>query len=84
MSDQTSHQALQPSNGDLSGDRRFPSPYEIDPVVAAYMPGVDRTLLRENLKLTHEQRLIKGQSASKMAVELRRAGRAARIRATGS
>jgi hypothetical protein len=30
-----------------------------DPVVEAYMAGVDRTLLRENLKLTPAQRLEK-------------------------
>jgi hypothetical protein len=30
-----------------------------DPVVEAYMEGVDRTLLRENLKLTPAERLGK-------------------------
>jgi hypothetical protein len=30
-----------------------------DPGVEAYMPGVDRTLLRENLKLSPGQRLEK-------------------------
>lgn len=51
-------------------------PYR-DPVIEAYMPGVDRTLLRENLKLTHEQRLQKLISFSAFAAELRRAGRRA-------
>jgi hypothetical protein len=34
-----------------------------DPVVEYYMRKVDRAALRENLKLTHEQRLIKHQRA---------------------
>jgi hypothetical protein len=33
-----------------------------DPVIEAYKKDVDRTLLRENLKLTVEQRLRKAQS----------------------
>ena len=32
-------------------------PLPIDPVIEAYKRDVDRTLLRENLKLTMEQRL---------------------------
>ncbi len=54
-----------------------------DPVVAAYRQHVDLSLLRENLKLTYEQRLRKLQSALAFASELRRAGqqvRAARAR----
>jgi hypothetical protein len=47
-----------------------------DPVVEAYMPGVDRTLLRENLKLSFEQRARKHARALAMVLELRRAGKA--------
>ena len=54
-------------------------PYR-DPVVEVYMPGVDRTLLRENLKLTFEQRARKHHRALEMAQELRRVGRAMRQR----
>jgi hypothetical protein len=36
---------------DVSGDR--------DPVIEAYKAHIDRSLLRENLKLTPEQRLRK-------------------------
>lgn len=46
-----------------------------DPVIEAYMPGVDRTLLRENLKLTYEERARKHQRAVEMVLELRRAGK---------
>ena len=49
-------------------------PYR-DPVVEAYKPGVDRTLLRENLKLTFEQRARKHFGALQAVEELRRAGK---------
>jgi len=49
-----------------------------DPVIAAYMRDVDRTLLRENLKLTPGQRLEKLVRFSLFAAELRRAGQRAR------
>ncbi len=41
-----------------------------DPVVEAYKKDVDRTLLRENLKLTVEQRLLKAQSFHEAIAEL--------------
>lgn len=51
-----------------------------DPVVEAYKADVDRTLLRENLKLTPTERLIKLEKMAELADELRRAGREARER----
>ena len=36
---------------------------ELDPVVEAYKPGVDMTLVRENLRLTPDQRLQQLQAA---------------------
>ena len=42
--------------------------------VCDYMRDVDRTLLRENLKLTPEQRLKKFASFMRFIAELRRAG----------
>jgi len=47
-------------------------------VVAAYLPGVGRTLLRANLKLTFEQRAREHQSVLEMVMELRRAGKVSR------
>jgi hypothetical protein len=44
-----------------------------DPVVAAYKRDVDRTLLRENLKLTPAERLVALQRLVEFADELRRA-----------
>jgi hypothetical protein len=54
-----------------------------DPVIRAYMRDVDRTLLRENLKLTPAQRLEKLVRFSSFAAELRRAGQAARSKGRG-
>lgn len=52
-----------------------------DPVVEAYKKGVDRTLIRENLKLSVEDRFRRAMELQKFADELRRAGREARTRA---
>jgi hypothetical protein len=49
-----------------------------DPVIEAYKKDVDRTLLRENLKLTVEQRIEKFEQFWKYANELQEAGRRAR------
>jgi hypothetical protein len=51
---------------------------ERDPVIEEYKEHVDRTLLRENLKLTVEQRLRNLMELQKLSEELRRAGRKAR------
>ena len=47
--------------------------FEPDPVLEAYKKDIDRTLLRENLKLTPEQRLLKLQSVLRSIRELRHA-----------
>ena len=49
-----------------------------DPVIEAYKKDVDRTLLRENLKLTVEQRILKAQSFHEAIEGWREAGRRAR------
>jgi len=49
-----------------------------DPVVEAYKKGIDRTLIRENLKLSVEERFRKAQELARFADEMRRAGRHAR------
>ena len=46
----------------------------IDPVIEVYKKDVDRTLLRENLKLTVEQRIRKAISFHEAVAELRAAG----------
>lgn len=49
-----------------------------DPVIEAYKQHVDRTLLRENLRLTVEERFRKLMDLQRFAEELQRAGREAR------
>jgi hypothetical protein len=48
---------------------------EPDPVIDAYKKDIDRTLIRENLKLTPEQRLQKLQSFMELIRGLRGASR---------
>ncbi|MCS6952202.1 MAG: hypothetical protein RMK57_09640 [Bryobacterales bacterium] len=52
-----------------------------DPVIETYKRDIDRTLLRENLKLTPEQRLRNLEQLQRAAEELRKAGR--RLRGHG-
>jgi hypothetical protein len=52
------------------GDER-----EIDPVIRAYMAGVDRTLIRENLKKTPDERVRALQALVIAAEEMQRAGK---------
>jgi len=51
--------------------------------VVGYMHDIDRTLLRENLKLTFEQRAQKHLRALQMVEELRRAGKKLRQKSDG-
>ena len=44
---------------------------EPDPVIDAFKKDIDRTLLRANLKLTPEERILKMQSALQCALALR-------------
>jgi hypothetical protein len=46
-----------------------------DEIIELYMRDVDRTLLRENLKLTPTQRFEQLMELQRFAEELRRAGR---------
>lgn len=48
-----------------------------DPVIEAYKQHIDRTLLRESLKLTVGDRLLKLMKLQQFARELRQAGRRA-------
>ena len=50
----------------------------IDPVIEAYKKDVDRTLIRNNLKLTVEQRFKQLMDLQRFAEELQTAGRRAR------
>jgi hypothetical protein len=50
----------------------------VDPVIEAYKRDIDRTLLRENLKLTVEERFLALMELQRFAIELRQAGKRAR------
>lgn len=50
----------------------------LDPVIEAYKQDVDRTLLRENLKLTPSQRFERFVHAMRGIFQLQRAGEASR------
>ena len=51
----------------------FETALEPDPVIEAYKKDIDRTLIRENLKLTVEQRLENLERLQQFADEIRRA-----------
>jgi hypothetical protein len=61
-------------------DDLMPVSLEPSPVIEAYKRDVDRTLLRENLKLTPDERIRKMVAALRLVKEVRRAGREARGR----
>ena len=50
----------------------------VDPVIEVYKKDIDRSLLRENLKLSVEERLRQLMELQRFAEELQRAGPAAR------
>jgi hypothetical protein len=52
-------------------------PLEPDPVVETYKKDVDRTLIRENLRCSVEERFLRLMALQRFAEELRRAGRGA-------
>jgi len=49
-----------------------------DPIIERYKVDVDRTLIRENLRKTHEERLLALQGMQAFVDEVRAAGKAAR------
>jgi hypothetical protein len=51
---------------------------DVDPVIEAYRKDVDVTLIRENLRLTVDQRFQQLMKLQQFAEDLRRAGRKAR------
>jgi hypothetical protein len=56
----------------------LPPPEIDDPVINAYKKDVDRSLLRENLKLTPAERATKFERAMQLMYELRRTAHARR------
>ena len=52
-------------------------PLDADPVIEAYKRDIDRTLLRQNLRKSVEERLLGLVALQRLAEEARRAGRTA-------
>jgi hypothetical protein len=50
---------------------------DLDPVIEAYKKDIDRTLIRENLRLTVTERFQQLMKLQRFAEELRQAGRKA-------
>jgi hypothetical protein len=50
----------------------------LDLMIEAYKKDVDRTLIRENLARTHEERLLALEQMLEFVTEVQRAGRAMR------
>ncbi len=61
-------------------ERAADLPIGADPVVEAYKRHIDRTLLRENLRKTVEERVAALMELNRLAEEARRAGRSLRVR----
>jgi len=63
---------MKDSNDHVKSDR------DLDPVIEAYKKHIDVTLIRENLRLTVNQRFQQLMKLQQFAEDLRRAGRKAR------
>ena len=69
------------SQQDEALPRPLPPPDLFDPVIEAYKKDVDRTLLRDNLKLTPQQRSERFEQMMEMVFELQRQAQARREQA---
>jgi hypothetical protein len=61
-----------------SGDHQPQAKTDFDPLIEAYKKAVDITLIRENLRLTVDQRFKQLMKLQEFAEGLQRAGRKAR------
>lgn len=72
MSETTRYSEHDPKSDELKDEVvGLPSADTFDPVIEAFKKDVDRTLLRENLKLTMQQRSEKFLSFAKFVYEVR-------------
>ena len=62
---------------ELAAVPKLAPPDFFDPVIEAYKQDVDRTLLRENLKLTPEERVRKAESVLRSVARVRGSARQA-------
>jgi hypothetical protein len=61
----------------MSANPKRPLPFPPDPVIEAYKRDIDITLIRENLKLSIDERFERLMALQRFAEEMRRAGREA-------
>jgi hypothetical protein len=59
-------------------ERKAQADKDLDPVIEAYKKDIDITLIRENLRLTVDQRFQQLMKLQQFAEDLRRAGKEAR------
>ena len=62
------------------GETKEQADADLDPVIEAYKKDIDITLIRENLRLTVDQRFQQLMKLQQFAEDLRRAGNEARER----
>jgi hypothetical protein len=62
----------------MKDSQQTPASKDLDPVIEAYKKDIDVTLIRENLRLTVDERFQQLMQLQKFAEDLRRAGRKAR------
>jgi hypothetical protein len=62
----------------MSAAELIPLDPSSDPIIDRYKQDVDRTLIRENLRKSHEERLLTLQRMQRFVDELHAAGRTAR------
>jgi hypothetical protein len=78
MSESTQDPPDEPGTNELNDQIGLASADAYDPLIEAFKKDVDRTLLRENLKLTQEERSQKLRDFARFAGALRQAGSEAR------
>jgi hypothetical protein len=78
MGDQDNRAFPETSSSALPG---LAPPDYVDPVIEVYKKDVDRTLLRENLNLTVEQRIKNAMKFHQSIEKWRKAGKSARVAA---
>lgn len=61
-------------------DEYVPVSLDPDPVIEAYKQGIDRTLLRQNLRRSVAERMANLEALQRFAEEVRKAGKKARSR----
>lgn len=62
----------------MSAMKHVKTEKDLDPLIEAYKKNIDVTLIRENLRLTVDQRFQQLMKLQQFAEDLRRAGRKAR------